>query len=137
MHIIDKVLTIPVNASTTIADAGLSAAYGALSNASLLVAVDSLKDATLFVPSNDAFSAIGSGFVNLSTADLTTLLEYHAVNGTTAMYSNSLKNGLKLTSIMGQPLTIYDNNGTFFVNNAKIIYPNLLTSGGVIHVIDE
>ena len=74
---INRVLTIPANISTTAIDAGLSDAAGALMQSNLANAVDSAKDLTVFVPNNAAFQAIGSALPNLTMQQLAGILQYH------------------------------------------------------------
>ncbi|MCJ1359902.1 MAG: hypothetical protein MMC33_009905 [Icmadophila ericetorum] len=136
VHIIDTVLTLPLNISFTAAAAGLTSAAGALSQAGLVDAVDGLSDVTLFAPSNAAFQAIGSALGNLTTSQLAGILEYHVVNGTVG-YSSDLTNGQKLTALNGETLTITIDNGTVFVNSAQVVTPNVLVANGVVHVIDN
>ena len=79
VHVINQVLTIPANISTTAIDAGLSDAAGALIQSNLANAVDSAKDLTVFVPNNAAFQAIGSALPNLTMQQLAGILQYHGM----------------------------------------------------------
>jgi uncharacterized surface protein with fasciclin (FAS1) repeats len=136
IHIIDRFLTIPLNISTTGTVAGLSAAVGAVSAAGLTQTLDTIKNVTVFAPNNAAFEAIGSAVANLSTSDLTKILEYHVINGTVA-YSSDLVNGTKIQALNGETLTITTNNGTIYVNSAKVVTPDVLVANGVVHVINK
>jgi uncharacterized surface protein with fasciclin (FAS1) repeats len=138
VHVIDRILTLPENASSTLIAAGLSSLAGALTNASLVDAVDGLKDVTIFAPSNAAFQRIGSALPNLTTQDLTSILTYHVVNGTSPLYSTDLSNGTKVATLQGTELTItITEAGAVFVNGAEVTVPNVLIAGGVVHVIDN
>ena len=68
-----------------------------------------------------------------SSSRLTTLA---VVNGTVG-YSSTLKNGTSLTTLSGGKLTITIDNGNVFVNDAKVITPDVLVANGVVHVIDK
>ncbi|MCJ1341642.1 hypothetical protein MMC09_006938 [Bachmanniomyces sp. S44760] len=136
IHIIDNVLTIPENISTTAIAAGLSSAAGALTQTNLVSTLDSAKDLTVFVPNNAALEAIGSALPNLTTDQLAGILGYHVVNGTVG-YSSTLTNGSMLTSMSGMNLTVTISNGSVFVNSAKVILPDVLVANGVVHVIDN
>jgi hypothetical protein len=136
--VIDKVLTLPQNISSTLVGAGLTSLYGALNATNLLNTVNGLKDVTIFAPSNSALQDIGSVLANASTADLVKVLTYHVVNGTSPYYSTDLSNNTSLQTVNGAKLTVHlGANGTVFVNGAKVITPNVLVAGGVVHVIDE
>jgi uncharacterized surface protein with fasciclin (FAS1) repeats len=69
-------------------------------------------------------------------AEITSILTYHVVNGTVG-YSSDLKNGTSLMTLEGGNVTITIMNGTVFVNDAKVVVPNVLVAGGVVHVIDK
>ena len=71
----------------------------------------------------------------LSTSQLASILEYHVINGTVA-YSSSLGNG-SVATLGGSDVNITVVDGAIFVNAARVINSDLLTSGGVIHIIDS
>ncbi|KAI4242477.1 MAG: hypothetical protein L6R40_004031 [Gallowayella cf. fulva] len=136
VHIIDNVLTVPQNVSSTAVAAGLSGVAGALTQAKLVDAVDSLTHVTIFAPNNSAFQAIGSALPNLTMPELASILQYHVINGTVA-YSSTLKNGTKVPALAGGDLTITIIDGDVFVNSAKVLIPDVLVANGVVHVIDN
>ncbi|CAK4034369.1 beta-Ig-H3 fasciclin [Lecanosticta acicola] len=136
VHIIDMPLTIPENASSTALAANLTAFAGALRATNLTNTIDRARDYTIFVPSNMAFSSIGSVLPSLSTTQATSLLEYHVLNGTVA-YSPLLTSNSTVRSMAGSNLNITNENGEIFVNSARVIAADILTDGGVIHIIDS
>ncbi|KEF52031.1 uncharacterized protein A1O9_12021 [Exophiala aquamarina CBS 119918] len=137
VHIVDNVLLIPQNVSETATQLNLTAAAGALTNASLVDSVDYLEDVTIFVPNNEAFAAIGSALPNLTMEQLTAILTYHVINGTVA-YSNMLENGTSYPTLQGNNVTVtIEDNGDVFVNSAKVVIPDVLVANGVVHVIDN
>ncbi|MCJ1471764.1 hypothetical protein MMC13_000404 [Lambiella insularis] len=135
IHIIDSVLTIPIPISNTAEAAGLSAAVGALMDTKMTAALDNMMDVTAFIPNNAAFQAIGSALGNLTMDQLSSILEYHVINGTVA-YSSSLMNNTMLPTMQGNNVTITMMNGSVFVNSAMVILPDVLVANGVVHVID-
>ena len=135
IHVIDEVLTIPSNLSTTATAANLTAFHGAVNTANLTQTLDIAADITIFAPSNSAFQNIASGLSNLTAANLSSILSYHVLNGTVA-YSSQLSN-TSFTTLGGGNLTVTIVNGTVFVNSARVINSDILISGGVLHVIDE
>ena len=64
------------------------------------------------------------------------LINYIVVNGTVG-YSSKLMNNTMLKTMAGNNVTITINNGTVFVNSAKVVTPNVLVANGVVHVIDN
>lgn len=113
----------------------LTAAAGALEAADLTDTVNSLTNITVFVPNNAAFSAIASVFGDLSTEMLGEILQYHVVAGTVA-YSTGLSN-MTVESAEGTELRITVTDDGVFVNEAKVVLPDVLISNGVVHVIDR
>ncbi len=107
----------------------------ALTSANLVSTVNGLKDVTIFAPSNAAFGAIGSALGSLSVSQLTSILTYHVVAGTVG-YSSLLSN-TTLKTVNGGSVTITIEDGSVFVNSAKVIIPDVLVSNGVVHVIDK
>lgn len=135
IHIIDTVLTIPQNISTTAVQLGLASIAGALTAADLVETVDYLSDVTVFVPNNEAFQAIGSALPNLTTEQVTAILTYHVVQGTVG-YSTLLSN-TSLATVQGNDVTISIVDGDVFVNSARVLIPDVLVANGVVHVIDN
>ena len=52
IHVIDGVLTLPQNVSSTLIDAGLSSAFGALNDTGILDTANGLGNVTIFAPDN-------------------------------------------------------------------------------------
>lgn len=136
IHVIDNLLTIPMNISATAVAANLTSLAGALMNAKLEMAVDSAKDITVFAPNNAAFQAIGSALPNMTMQQIANILEYHVVNGTVG-YSSMLMNNTMLKTMNGANVTVTMVNGTTYVNSAKVLVPDVLVANGVVHIIDK
>jgi uncharacterized surface protein with fasciclin (FAS1) repeats len=107
---------MPMNVTSTLANANLTAAAGAIKSAGLVQALGNMKDVTIFAPNNDAFNAIGSVVANLSATDLAGVLEYHVVSNAVA-YSSMLKNET-ITTLDGKNLTISIINGAVYVSDS-------------------
>ncbi|KAI1204602.1 FAS1 domain-containing protein [Annulohypoxylon truncatum] len=134
IHIIDSLLHVPQNVSDTLSNSNLTAAEGAINTANLTDTIIDTHNVTIFAPNNDAFEAIGSIIGNLSSDDLTSIVGYHVINGS-VNYSTDLKNSTA-NAVNGEKLTITVNNGTIWVNSAKVTVPDILLANGVVHVID-
>lgn len=96
---------------------------------------------TLFAPINQAFLDIGSAVQDLSAEDLTNILAFHVVPGR-PFYADDFKDELMLPTLNGHYPTVTiteDDSGApaIFIEGAKVVAPNLVTSFGVIHGIDE
>ncbi|SNR77251.1 Uncaracterized surface protein containing fasciclin (FAS1) repeats [Maribacter sedimenticola] len=105
---------------------------------------------TVFAPTNDAFTALLNqldGFDSLSDFDtdeerelLTTILTYHVVAGVAAK-SGDLTDGMTVTTVQGEDITIDLEGGVFLDDatevNAKVVIADVEASNGVVHVIDK
>lgn len=94
------------------------------------------QDVTVFAPENSAFAAIDNLVASLSTQQLTTILEYHVVNGTVG-YSSTLKDGQSIPTLQGGSVKVSIRNGNIFLNSAEVVVPDVLIANGVAHVIDK
>lgn len=105
--------------------------------------VDTLKGKgpfTVFAPTDEAFAKLPAGTVAEllkpeNKAKLTAILTYHVVAGR-LMAADVVK--LKLAkTVQGQSVTITTSNGGVMVDGAKVLKTDIVTSNGVIHVIDS
>jgi uncharacterized surface protein with fasciclin (FAS1) repeats len=137
IHIVDGTLTIPGNLSSTLTNSNLTALAGAASELNLTSTLSSLHDVTIFAPDNSAFQAVGDALANASVTELISVLGYHVVNNS-VLYSSDIPTGeTTIPTFIGANLTVQNINGSYYVNSAKVINPDILFSGGVIHVIDR
>ncbi|KAH6651800.1 FAS1 domain-containing protein [Truncatella angustata] len=142
LHIVDTVLTEPESNSVTALDTGLTSLAGALVKTNMLAGVDTLKDATIFAPSNAAFVQVGNVVEAAGNDLLSTVLDYHIVTGGAVKSTDLMRmtaNGAStmLKTLQGGTLTVRQENGALYINNAKIIVADILTSNGVVHVINN
>ncbi|KAH8886833.1 Fasciclin-domain-containing protein [Thozetella sp. PMI_491] len=138
LHIVDTVLTVPDNPANTAIDTGLTSLAGALNQVQLVDAVNSLVDITIFAPSNLAFEAIGGGLGSLQPQDLANILQYHVLTQPVRFSTDLLsQNQQSFLTLMGQNVTVRKENGQLFVNSARVVIADVLTSNGVVHVIDN
>ncbi|KAH6630202.1 methyltransferase TYW3-domain-containing protein [Chaetomium sp. MPI-SDFR-AT-0129] len=138
VHVIDTVLTVPANPGQTAINTGLTSLAGALTAANLVDAVNGLTDVTIFAPSNDAFKAIGSALGSLSVQDLTSILGFHVLPGQLQFSPDLLSaDQITLATLQGQNVTVRRDGAQVFVNSAKVVLADVLTSNGVVHVLDN
>ena len=91
---------------------------------------------TVFAPTDAAFAQIPKEQLDALLADkqaLTKVLTYHVVPG--AVKAAEVVTLTSAATVEGQPLTIRAGESVM-VNNAKVIKTDIVTSNGVIHVID-
>jgi transforming growth factor-beta-induced protein len=139
IHVIDSVILPPKDiVDTAVADGRFKTLVTALTAAGL---VDTLKGKgpfTVFAPTDEAFAKLPAGTLTALLADkakLTAILTYHVVPGRVMA-----ADVVKLTSantVNGKPVTIKVDGGKVYINDAQVIITDILTSNGVIHVIDK
>jgi uncharacterized surface protein with fasciclin (FAS1) repeats len=94
---------------------------------------------TVFAPTNAAFDKLSEGtFEELlkaeKKADLDRILTFHVVPG--SIMVSDLKDGQKLKTVQGQELTIAINDGAVTINGVAVTIADIVSSNGVMHVID-
>jgi uncharacterized surface protein with fasciclin (FAS1) repeats len=92
---------------------------------------------TVFAPTDEAFAKLPAGTVEALLKDkakLAAILTYHVVAGDVraaqAMKLSSAK------TVNGQSFKIMTKDGAVMVDNAKVVKADIVTTNGVIHVID-
>jgi len=100
--------------------------------------VDTLKGAgpfTVFAPTDEAFAKVPKETLDALLADkdrLTAVLTYHVVSG--LVMSKDVSAG-KVKTVQGSELTITTDGGVK-VDDANVVKADIVTTNGVIHVID-
>ncbi|OUV69314.1 MAG: hypothetical protein CBC89_01085 [Euryarchaeota archaeon TMED129] len=142
IHVIDTVLTppadlvdIPTSASATGIHTSLVAA---LTAADLVSALQADGPFTVFAPTDDAFTAAGIDLATFDTdeeiAALADILTYHVVSG--QVMSTDLTDGMTATALNGDELSFTVSADAVTVSGATVTTADVMTSNGVIHVID-
>jgi len=123
---------------TAAADGRFTTLLAAATAADLVDALKSEGPLTVFAPTDDAFNALPEGTVEALLQDteaLTAILTYHVLVGeiTSAQIvtldSAATLNGAKVD------ITV-NGDGGVMVNGANVIIKDIVTSNGIIHVID-
>jgi hypothetical protein len=95
-----------------------------------------ISDYTVFVPTDEAFKQIGSVLATADKETLRKVLSYHFIPNN-VIFSPSLGN-VTVPSLTGDDLTFTVlPDGSAWVNNARITFPNTILYNGVAHVIDS
>jgi len=143
VHVIDAVLLPPAPQPTTVVDIIVNSDVHNTLEAAIVAAglVETLSGTgpfTVFAPTDAAFEALPAGTVETLLADptgaLTQILLYHVV-GAQAL-STDLTNGQNVSTLQGQTVTVSINADGVFINNAQVTVADIVTTNGVIHVID-
>ncbi|KAI9163935.1 Fasciclin-like arabinogalactan protein [Paramyrothecium foliicola] len=137
IHVIDTVLTVPETPSSTALNTGLTALAGAVMQANLMQAIDTMRDVTIFAPNNAAFGAVASVVRNASPQDLSGVLAYHVIPTVQFSTALAMSPNTMVRTLGGQNIAISVINGAVFVNSAKVVLADVITSNGVVHVLDN
>jgi uncharacterized surface protein with fasciclin (FAS1) repeats len=145
IHKVDTVLSFGAPFQLFTYRAGLLAMNAALDAADLnfafgLTGADfkglNISDFTALVPTDEAFKAIGSVLATADKQTLREVLSYHFIPNN-VIFSPSLGN-VTVKSLIGTDLTFTVlPDGSAWVNNARITFPNTILYNGVAHVIDR
>lgn len=95
---------------------------------------------TVFAPSDDAFAKLPEGTVESlllpeNKDQLIAILTYHVVSG--RLLAEDVLGAATLSTVQGQDLVVSLDDGTPKVNDSAIVSTDIITSNGVIHVIDS
>ena len=143
VHVIDAVLLPPVMPTNSIMDIVANSPDHTTLEAALVASglnetLANPGDFTLFAPTDAAFAALPAGAVDALLTDpfgaLVNVLLYHALGGTAL--STDLSDGLMVTTLEGQNVTVTINANGVFINDAQVIIADIMADNGVVHVID-
>ena len=131
----DETKDIPTNATETGIHNSLVAA---LAHAELVDTLSGVGPFTVFAPTDQAFTDAGIDLANFNTDEanqtLVDILTYHVVSG--EVLSSALTDGMSVETLNGDNITIgVGDNVT--VNDATVTLADVVSSNGVIHVIDK
>ena len=93
---------------------------------------------TVFAPTDEAFAKLPAGTVDALLKDkekLASILTYHVVSGQV-----TAADAIKLTeakTVNGQIFKIVAGKDGVMIDNANVVKTDIMTSNGVIHVIDS
>ncbi|KAI9289512.1 FAS1 domain-containing protein [Umbelopsis sp. AD052] len=132
IHVIDTVLVPPKNAPTTITQIPELATYSNITQNYNLTGVLSSQQATIFAPNNGAWNQLG--YFTQPEDIILRDVKYGVVRG--VYRSTDLQPGA-LISITGQVVKVDRVDGNITINGAQIVHADILTSAGVVHVIDS
>lgn len=145
IHVIDSVL-IPPNEDifdTAQHNGNFQTLVTAIQAADFTLTLKSRGPFTFFAPTDYAFAKLPPGTItNLLKPEnqgvLIGILGYHVVDGNlTAAAINALNPPVKLETFSLRSILITKQNNNLKVNNATIIVPDILSTNGVIHAIDQ
>ena len=139
IHVIDAILTPPVDIPATAQSTGVhNSLVAAVVQADLLATLQGPGPFTLFAPTDQAFSDAGIDLGALDTpegkATLSDILLYHVVSG--EVPAADVTDCMSANAVNGQPLS-FTVGDSVEVNDATVSSTDVITTNGLIHVIDK
>ncbi len=123
--------------NTAISAGSFNTLVTAIKAADLVSTLKSEGPFTVFAPTDEAFAKIPKDQLDALLADkkaLTNVLTYHVVPG--KVMAKDVVNLNKVRTVQGQEINIDITDGVK-VDGANVIKTDIMTSNGVIHVIDK
>ena len=139
IHVIDKVLMPPVDIPTTAQTTGIhNSLVAAVIQADLLPTLQGTGPFTVFAPTDQAFTDAGIDLAALDNPTgkqtLSDILLYHVVSA--EVQSSDVTECMSADAANGQPLS-FTVGDKVMVNDANVTLTDVVTSNGLIHVIDK
>ena len=139
IHVIDKVLTPPVDIPATAQTTGIhDSLVAAVIQAELLTTLQGDGPFTVFAPTDQAFIDAEIDLAALDTTEgkaaLADILLYHVVPS--EVPSADVTDCMSADAANTQPLSFTVADGVM-VNDANVVLADVVTSNGLIHVIDK
>ncbi len=124
---------------TAVAAGSFKTLATALTEAGLIETLKSAGPFTVFAPTDEAFAKIPKAQLEALLKDkaaLTKVLTYHVVKGKVMAAQVVTLNGKSVATVEGSTVMVKVKGGKVMVNKANVVKTDILTSNGVIHVID-
>ena len=141
IHVIDTVILPPQNDIVATAQAAgvFDTLVTAVQEAGLVETLQSEGPFTVFAPTDEAFAALPDGTLETlleNPGQLAEVLTYHVVPG--RVFSGDVAGIEEAPSVQGQAIDVSANGGAVMLNgSANVVQTDILTTNGVIHVIDS
>jgi transforming growth factor-beta-induced protein len=137
IHVIDTVMLPQDIVDTAVADGRFNTLATALTEAGLVETLKGEGPFTVFAPTDDAFAKLPEGTIEALLADipsLSNILLYHVVAGD--VRAAAVVELESADTVNGAPVSIEVMDGKVYINDSQVIIADIVTSNGVIHVID-
>ena len=139
IHVIDKVLMPPVDIPSTAQSTGIhDSLVAAVIQAELLATLQGPGPFTVFAPTDQAFADAGIDLADFTTSEgkatLSDILLYHVVSADVP--AANVTECMTADAANGQPLS-FTVAGGVMVNDANVVLTDVISTNGLIHVIDK
>jgi len=143
IHVIEEVL-LPLDniVATATANGSFTTLLAALDEAGLTSTLEGAGSFTVFAPTDAAFADLLTALeidaaTLLAMENLDQILLYHVLSG--AYYSSDVVSNapFSMATLEGSNVNFTVMNGVAYINGVEIVTTDILTTNGVIHVINE
>lgn len=124
---------------TAVAAGSFQTLVAAVQAAGLVEVLSGEGPFTVFAPTDEAFAALPEGTVETlllpeNLEQLQNILKYHVVPG--QVKAADVVQVDSATTVLGKNLTVTVADGAVRINSANVVQTDIMTSNGVIHVVD-
>jgi len=124
---------------TAISAGSFNTLVAAVQAAELVEALKGTGPLTVFAPTDEAFAALPEGTVESllkpeNKEQLQAVLLYHVVSG--KIMAADIGSGAQPATLQGAKIDVVGSSSGVTVNGANVVSADVVTSNGVIHVID-
>ena len=138
LHVLNASMVLPHNITATTQIGGLEEFLELMETAGSVDDLEILQDATLFVPTNVAIAAFKPLLRLLRPDQLAEVLGYHVVPGRVLYRDLLARSDKSFTTWQGAAIQVHSSGaGDISVNNARLMRPDTIIYGGVLHTIDK
>ncbi|KAK7447917.1 hypothetical protein CaCOL14_007452 [Colletotrichum acutatum] len=137
LHTIDSNLVLPHNLSETTNLGNLHKFWDLVERSNTREILEVMKDATVFLPDDDAVRQWSCALGSLTPKQLATVVASHAIPDRVLYHSAFSAEGNEYETLSGMKVIVSrDSRGNIFVNEAKVLKQDVLIFGGVAHILD-
>lgn len=138
LHTINENLVLPHNLSETTNLGNLEKFWSLVQRAQMSELLESLRDTTIMLPSNEAMEKYKFHLESLAPEDLRTTINNHVIPNRVLYHLNFGDTSEEATAMSGLKLKLSrDSADRLFVNHARVLKQDVLIYGGVSHVLDN
>ncbi|TDZ27460.1 Fasciclin-like arabinogalactan protein [Colletotrichum spinosum] len=138
LHTINENLVLPHNLSETTNLGNLDRFWSLVQKAQMSELLESLRDTTIMLPSNEAMEKYAVQLDSLAPEDLRTTINNHVITSRILYHTSFGASGPEVAAVSGLKLSLSrDSIGRLFVNKAQVLKQDVLIYGGVSHVLDR
>ncbi|EQB52156.1 hypothetical protein CGLO_08233 [Colletotrichum gloeosporioides Cg-14] len=138
LHTINENLVLPHNLSETTNLGNLEKFWSLVKKAQMSEFLESLRDTTILLPSNEATEKYKFHLESLAPEDLRTTINNHVIPKRVLYHVDFGGTINEVTTMSGLKLRLSrDSAGRLFVNHARVLKQDVLIYGGVSHVLDN